>query len=133
MSTTTINPWTWQEKFGFSQAVLVESPQQTLYVAGQGPISPDGDLVHEGDLAGQAAATMDNLETVLAAGGMSLADVVQYAVHTTSLEDYFMSGAEQVVKRFAQVGNVPSGAIACQVVALAVPGMAVEISAIACR
>jgi enamine deaminase RidA (YjgF/YER057c/UK114 family) len=133
MRRQTINPWTWQDAFGFSQAVLVEAPQQTLYVAGQGPISPDGALVHEGDLAGQAVATMDNLETVLAEGGMTLADVVSYAVHTTSLEDYFSQGAEQVVKRFAQAGNVPSGAIACQVVALAVPGMAVEISAIACR
>jgi enamine deaminase RidA (YjgF/YER057c/UK114 family) len=133
MSTTTINPWTWQEKFGFSQAVLVESPRQTLYVAGQGPINPDGALVAEGDMAGQVAATMDNLETVLAAAGMTLADVVSHAVHTTSLEAYFAHGAGQVVKRFAAVRNAPSGAIACEVDALAVPGMAVEISAIACR
>ena len=133
MSSTTINPWTWQEAFGFSQAVLVESPQQTLYVAGQGPIDAEGRLVHEGDMAGQAAQAMDNVETVLAAGGMTLADVVRYDVHTTSLEDYFMSGAEQVAKRFAQSGNIPSGGIACEVVQLAVPGMAVEISVTACR
>ncbi len=133
MNKQTINPWTWQENFGFSQAVLVEAPQQTLYVAGQGPIDAEGRLVHEGDLAGQAAQTMDNVETVLAAGGMTLADVVRYDVHTTSLEDYFMNGAEQVVKRFAMAGNIPAGGIACEVVALAVPGMAVEISVTACR
>jgi enamine deaminase RidA (YjgF/YER057c/UK114 family) len=133
MNRQTINPWTWQESFGFSQAVLVESPTQTLYVAGQGPIDPDGTLVHEDDMAGQAALTMDNVETVLAAAGMTLADVVQYAVHTTSLQDYFTQGAEQVVKRFAEAGNTPSGAIACEVVALAVPGMAIEISVTACR
>jgi enamine deaminase RidA (YjgF/YER057c/UK114 family) len=133
MSSTTINPWTWQESFGFSQGVLVEAPRQTLYVAGQGPIDPDGQLAHEGDMAGQAALTMDNVETVLAAGGMTLADVVRYDVHTTSLEDYFMSGAEQVVKRFAQAGTIPAGGIACEVVKLAVPGMAVEISVTACR
>lgn len=133
MDRQTINPWTWQESFGFSQAVLVEAPQQTLYVAGQGPIESDGQLGHEGDMAGQAALSMDNVETVLAAGGMTLADVVRYDVHTTSLEDYFMSGAEQVVKRFAQAGNIPSGGIACEVVKLAVPGMAVEISVTACR
>ena len=133
MSNTTINPWTWQDAFGFSQAVVVESPQRTTYVAGQGPIDPEGQLVAEGDMAGQAAQTMDNVETVLAAAGMTLADVVRYDVHTTSLEDYFMQGAEQVVKRFAQAGNIPSGGIACQVVALAVPGMSVEISVIASR
>ena len=133
MSNQIINPWTWQEPFGFSQAVLVEAPQQTLYVAGQGPMSAEGHLVAEGDMAGQAAQTMDNVETVLAAGGMTLADVVRYDVHTTSLEDYFTQGAEQVVKRFAEAGNIPSGGIACQVVALAVPGMAIEISVIASR
>lgn len=133
MKKQTINPWKWQEAFGFSQAVLVEAPQQTLYVAGQGPIDPDGNLVHEDDMAGQVTQTMDNIEAVLAAGGMTLADVVRYDVHTTSLQDYFTQGAEQLVKRFAEAGNVPSGGIACQVVALAVPGMAVEVSAIACR
>lgn len=133
MSNTTINPWTWQENYGFSQAVLVEAPQQTLYVAGQGPIDPEGTLVCEGDMAGQVAQTMENLETVLAAGGMSLVDVVRYDVHTTSLQDYFMHGAEQVVKRFAQSGNIPAGGIACQVAALAIPGMSIEISVIASR
>lgn len=133
MNKQTINPWTWQERFGFSQGILVEDPQQTLYVAGQGPISADGDLVHEGDIAGQVSATVDNAEAVLAQAGMTLADVVRYDVHTTSLQDYFAHGAEQVVKRFAEAGNIPSGGIACQVVALAVPGMQVEISMIACR
>ena len=30
-----INPWTWQDQLGSSQAVLVSQPKQTLYVAGQ--------------------------------------------------------------------------------------------------
>ena len=133
MNRQIINPWTWQENFGFSQAVLVEAPSQTMYVAGQGPIDADGNLVHEGDMAGQSARTMDNVETVLAAGGMTLGDVVRYDVHTTSLQDYFTNGAEQVVKRFAQAGIIPAGGIATEVPALAVPGMAVEVTVIACR
>ena len=133
MNRQIINPWTWQESFGFSQAVLVEAPSQTMYVAGQGPIDADGHLVHEGDMAGQSALTMDNVETVLAAGGMTLGDVVRYDVHTTSLQDYFTNGAEQVVKRFAQAGIIPAGGIATEVPALAVPGMAVEVTVIACR
>jgi enamine deaminase RidA (YjgF/YER057c/UK114 family) len=133
MNKQNINPWTWQERLGFSQAVLVEAPRHTMYVAGQGAIDPDGSLVHEGDMAGQVAVTMDNVETVLAAGGMTLADVVRYDVHTTSLEDYFMQGAEQLVKRFAQADNIPAGGIACEVSALAVPGLTVEVTVTACR
>ena len=133
MNRQIINPWTWQEQLGYSQAVLVEAPAQTMYVAGQGPIDPDGNLVHEGDMAGQAMQVMDNVETVLAAGGMNLGDVVRYDVHTTSLPDYFVNGAEQVVKRFAQAGILPAGGIATEVPALAVPGMAVEITVTACR
>jgi enamine deaminase RidA (YjgF/YER057c/UK114 family) len=133
MNKQTINPWTWQDRLGFSQAVLVEGPQQTMYVAGQGSIDPDGNLVHEGDMAGQVSVTMDNIETVLAAGGMTLADVVRYDVHTTSLQDYFTQGAEQLVKRFAHADNIPAGGIATEVPALAVPGMSVEVTVTACR
>ncbi len=133
MNKQTINPWTWQEALGFSHAVLVESPQQTMYVAGQGSIDPDGNLAHEGDMANQVSLAMDNVETVLAAGGMSLGDVVRYDVYTTSLEDYFIKGAEHLVTRFAQAENIPAGGIATEVPALAVPGMAVEITVTACR
>jgi len=134
MNKRTINPWTWQDQLGYSQGLLVEHPTQTLYAAGQGSIDTDGNLVHEGDVAGQTARAMDNVETVLAAAGMTLADVVRYDIHATDLQDYFMSGGhEQVAKRFAQAGNVPAGGIATQVPALAVPGMAVEITVTACR
>ncbi len=134
MNKRTINPWTWQDQLGYSQGVLVEEPRQTLYAAGQGPMDADGNLLHDGDVAGQAAQAMDNVETVLAEAGMTLADVVRYDIHATDLQDYFMSGGhEQVAKRFGQAGNIPAGGIATQVPALAVPGMAVEITVIACR
>jgi enamine deaminase RidA (YjgF/YER057c/UK114 family) len=134
MNKNTINPWTWQDQLGYSQGVLVTEPRQTLYAAGQGSMDADGNLLHDGDVAGQAAQAMDNVQTVLAAAGMTLADVVRYDIHATDLQDYFMSGGhEQVAKRFAQAGNIPAGGIATQVPALAVPGMAVEITVIACH
>ena len=132
MKKQTINPWTWQDELGYSQGVLVSQPQRTLYAAGQGPVAADGRLLHEGDVAGQARLTMDNVETVLAAAGMSLADVVRYDVHTTNLEDYFIHGHAEVVKRFAEAGVVPAGGIATEVPGLAIPGMQVEITVIAC-
>ncbi len=134
MRTTTINPWTWQDQLGFSQGVLVEEPRQTLYAAGQGPVDADGNLVHEGDVAAQARHTMDNIETVLAAAGMTLGDVVRYDIYAVGLHDYFMGGGHaEVVKRFAEAGVVPAGGIATEVAALSIPGMQVEITVTACR
>ena len=83
--------------------------------------------------AGQARLAMDNVETVLVAAGMTLEDVVRYDVHVTDLGDYFAHGHEHVAKRFAEAGVVPAGGIAAQVSALAVPGMAVEITVVAAR
>jgi enamine deaminase RidA (YjgF/YER057c/UK114 family) len=126
-STTTINPWTWNEAYGYSQGVLVEAPRRTFYASGQGSLDADGNLVHEGDVGAQAALTMDNVETLLTAAGMTLADVVRYDVYTTDLETYFMKGHGEVAGRFAQAGVVPASGIATQVSALAVPGMQVEV------
>ena len=133
MEKQTINPWSWQDGFGYSQGVLVTHPQATLYAAGQGSVDADGNPVNAGDMAGQAAQTMDNIETVLAEAGMTLADVVRFDVHTTDLQPYFEQGHEQVAKRFAQVGPFPAGGIATQVSALALPPMLVEITVTACR
>lgn len=132
MKKQTINPWTWQENHGYSQGVLVVQSQRTLYAAGQGPVDADGGLLHEGDVVAQARHTMDNVDTVLAAAGMSLSDVVRYDIHTTDLQDYLIHGHAEVAKRFAEAGVVPAGGIATEVAALAIPGMQVEVTVIAC-
>ena len=128
-----VNPWSWQDGFGYSQGVLVTNPTATLYAAGQGAVDADGNPVCLGDMPGQVAQAMDNVEAVLAEAGMTLADVVRFDVHTTDLQGYFEQGHEQVAKRFAQVGPFPAGGIATQVPALALPPMLVEITVTACR
>lgn len=133
MQKQTINPWTWQDQLGYSQGVLVVEPRQTLYAAGQGPVDSEGNLVHESDVAAQTRHTMDNVETVLDAAGMTLADVVRYDIHTTNLQDYFAFGHAELVKRFAEADVVPAGGIATEVSALAIPGMLVEVTVTACR
>lgn len=133
MKKHTVNPWSWQDQLGFSQGVLVEHPTRTLYAAGQGPVDADGQVVCEGDMAGQAHAAMDNVATVLAAAGMGLEDVVRYELYTTDLQAYFTQGHEHVVKAFASAGVVPAGGVATQVSALALPGMQVEVTVTACR
>ena len=131
MKNQTINPWSWQDDYGYSQGVLVVQPQRTLYAAGQGPVDADGRLLHEGDVAAQARRTMDNVEAVLDAAGMSLSDVVRYDIHATDLHDYFVHGHAEVVKRFSEAGVVPAGGIATEVPALSIPGMLVEVTVVA--
>lgn len=128
---TPVNPWAWQEPLGYSQGVLVSNASRTLWAAGQGPMSADGALLHEGDIAGQARVTMDNVAAVLAGAGMTLADVVRYDVHTTDLAGYFQHGHAEVAGRFAAAGVVPAGGIATEVPALSVPGMLVEVTVVA--
>lgn len=131
MKKQTINPWSWQDALGYAQGVLVTHARRTLYAAGQGPMDAEGRLVHEGDVGAQARLTMDNVEAVLHEAGMTLADVVRYDIHTTDLQDYFVHGHAEVVKRFAEAGVVPAGGIATEVPALSVPGMLVEVTVIA--
>ena len=66
-------------------------PRQTLYAAGQGPWTPRATWSTTATCRTGAQA-MDNVETVLAAAGMTLADVVRYDIHATDLQDYFRAG-----------------------------------------
>jgi enamine deaminase RidA (YjgF/YER057c/UK114 family) len=129
-TTTAVNPWTWQEQMGFSQGVLVEGASRTLYAAGQGSVDSDGRPLHAGDMHAQVAQVLDNVETVLAAAGMTVRDVVRYEVFTTDLDAYFAASG-QVAQRFGSPS--PAGGIAAQVSRLAYPEMLVEIRVTAVR
>jgi enamine deaminase RidA (YjgF/YER057c/UK114 family) len=89
MKRTPINPWTSSIALGFDQAELVEGHQRTLYISGQDAVDHDGNAQHPGDMAAQLEMALDNLEAVLAAAGMTLANVVRLTVYTTDLGEYF--------------------------------------------
>ena len=134
---TSVNPWTWQEALGYSQGVLVEHPHRTLHLSGQCSIGPDGTPLHLGDMAGQAQQAMDNVQTVLDAAGLTLADVVRYDVYTTDIGTYLTSGHQHVAGRFAGAGVgagvLPAGGICAQVQSLAMDGLMVEVVVTAVR
>jgi hypothetical protein len=50
-----INPWTWQDGFGFVQAVEVQGGR-ILVCAGQASIDAEGRVAHPGDMAAQTPA-----------------------------------------------------------------------------
>ena len=122
-----VNPWTWQDAFGFSQGWRVDGVESVVFVSGQGPVSPDGALVGEGDFETQVRRTFENLRTVLEDAGASLGSIVKLGVYLTdigTLRDYGRVRGEFLP-------GPPPASTAVQVGALAIPGMMVEVEAIA--
>jgi enamine deaminase RidA (YjgF/YER057c/UK114 family) len=81
-----INPWVWQDQFGFSQAIETKNVSRILRCAGQTSVNADGTPQHEGDMGAQMALALDNLETVLRAADMSLANVVRLNAYVTDID-----------------------------------------------
>lgn len=59
-----------------------------LFVSGQGPLDPVTRTVVEGDIEVQTRRTLDNLLSVLAAGGATLANVVNMRVILRDVSDF---------------------------------------------
>lgn len=78
-----VNPWSWQDQLGFSQAWRVDGPQSIVFLAGQAPISPDGKLVGEEDFEAQARQVFENLRTVLEQSGATFQTIVKLTVYLT--------------------------------------------------
>jgi len=127
MSKTPVNPWTWQDRRGFTQAWRVEAPAAILFVSGQVPLDDDGDLVAPGDFDGQARRTFENLGRVLDEAGGTFGDIVKLTVYLTDmarLPDYGRIRAEYIRGR-------PPASTAVGVTALAVAGLMIEVEATA--
>jgi enamine deaminase RidA (YjgF/YER057c/UK114 family) len=131
MEQRVINPWKWQDQFGFAQATEVKGATRTLYVAGQAAIDADGHPAHAGDMGAQVKLALDNLETVLKQSGYNFAHVVRLNVYTTDV-DALVPHWGQIVERVTGAG----GKFACflgGVKRLAFPELMVEIEATAAQ
>jgi enamine deaminase RidA (YjgF/YER057c/UK114 family) len=84
---TAINPVSWSLKLGFDQAELIEGHRRELICSGQDAVDVDGNPQHPGDIAAQLEMSVDNLEAILAAADMTLANVVRLNVYTTDFDD----------------------------------------------
>jgi enamine deaminase RidA (YjgF/YER057c/UK114 family) len=126
-----INPWKWQDQFGFVQANEISGGQQILYCAGQASVDAEGRPAHEGDMRAQINQALDNLETVLAEAGFSLSSVVRLNYYTTNVEQLFANW-DVVMNRLTQAGCRP-GSTLLGVSCLAFPQLLVEIEATAVK
>ena len=127
MEKTQVNPWSWQDQFGYSQAWRVDNAQAVVFLAGQVALSPDGQLVGEGDFAAQCRQVFENLQAVLDEAGATFENVVKVTVYLpdiTNLQEYRRVKAEFVT------GRQPAST-ALEVKGLAFPGLMVEVEAIA--
>lgn len=125
MERTAVNPVTWSLELGFNQGEVVSGQTRTLYVSGQTAMSPDGVPQHEGDLAGQLALCVDNLEAVLTEAGMTLAHLVRLNVYTTDVDGLFPHYGV-LAARLGAAGVAPTTTM-LGVTRLAVPGQLVEL------
>jgi enamine deaminase RidA (YjgF/YER057c/UK114 family) len=126
-----INPWTWQEALGYSQAIEIVAGQRVLYCAGQTASGPDGRARYAGDMRAQLSAALDNVEAVLGAGGYALRDVVRLNYYVTDIGAFF-AGFDAIRERLCASGAPPAGTL-LGVTRLARPELMVEMEATAVR
>ncbi len=124
---TQVNPWTWQDPRGFSQGWRVDGASSIVFVAGHGPLDDDGGMVGAGDFDAQTRQVFRNLQTTLEAAGATFADVVKVTVYLT---DITMLGRYGRIKR-EFMGDVHPTSTGLGVAGLGLPGMMIEIDAIA--
>jgi enamine deaminase RidA (YjgF/YER057c/UK114 family) len=82
-----LNPDGLHKNPAYSQLVVTKGPVKTIYVGGQNATSKTGEIVGKGDLKAQAAQTLSNLKTALAAGGASLSHVIKWNVYIVQGQD----------------------------------------------
>ncbi len=126
-----INPWTWQDQFGFVQANEVTDAERTLFTAGIVSVDQDGNLLHPGDMERQIDQTLDNMETLVRQAGFQLSDVVRFTYYTTDVEA-FASAGHVLGTRLADAACRPATSL-IGVAALFHPDCVVEIEAVASR
>jgi reactive intermediate/imine deaminase len=127
MERTQVNPWTWQDQFGFSQGWRIDDGRSVIFASGQTALSGEGEVVGAGDFEAQTRQALENLRTVLEAGGASLQSIVKLTVFVTDIQNLRDYG--RIKAEFIQGPQPASTAV--QVSALALPELMIEIEAIA--
>ncbi|MBL8045593.1 MAG: RidA family protein [Anaerolineales bacterium] len=124
-----INPWTWQDEFGYVQANAVSGVQRILYCSGQSANDATGAAVHAGDMRAQITLALDNLETLLRAANFTVADIVRLNIYVTDV-DKFLENYDAFIERLAGAGCRHAGSL-IGVARLAFPEMMIEVEATA--
>ena len=98
-----------------------------LFISGAAPLDEAGKLVGGDDVVAQTRQVFRNIEKILAAAGIGLGDVLKVTVYLTDIDD--RARINPVRQEYFGASRPASTLIG--VSALAVPGMKVEIEAVA--
>lgn len=129
MKRTAVNPWLWSLNFGYNQAEIIEGVGRQLVCAGQTAVDAGGNPQHPGDMRSQIALALDNLEAVLDAADMNLANVIRLGIFTTDVDET-MKHFDVLGSRFGPVKASPPMTL-LGVNRLAIPQLMFEIEATA--
>ena len=130
MERRAINPWAWQEQFGFAQAIDISDAKRTLLCSGQTSVDDEGNPVYPGDMAAQINKALDNLETVLREAGLGLSDVVRLNYYVTDVNAFLEAYESDTMSRLSQAGCRPAVTL-LEIAQLFLPEVLVEIEATA--
>jgi len=100
-----------------------------LFISGCGPFDSQRQIVGGDDAAAQAEQVLLNIGAVLEAAGMEFADILKVTVYLTDIND--RPKINPVRQRF--FGSARPASTLVEVSKLAIPGMKVEIEAVAAR
>ena len=116
--------WQWDDKIPLAQAVKVG---EVLYISGQIALDPSGALVGADDMKAQSQRVFGNIEAILRMAGGTLENVVKITAYLTDMSRY--GEYNEVRGKFLKDHRPASTTV--QVLALAFPGLLVEVEAIA--
>jgi enamine deaminase RidA (YjgF/YER057c/UK114 family) len=109
--------------------VVIATGSRMVFVAGQMSDDPDGDLVHHGDLAGQAQQVFANLGRALTAAGARPDQVVKITIYVVGHRREYLPVIERA--RVGLFGDHKPTDVLLGVQTLAAPGYLIEVDAIA--
>lgn len=129
MQRTPVNPWDWSLKLGYNQAEIVTGMSRQVICAGQTSVDANGSPQHPGDMRGQISLALDNLESVLAAAGLGLGNIVRLTIYATDVDEA-LKNFDLLGMRFGPIRCAPPMTLV-GVTRLAIPTLMFEIEATA--
>ena len=107
--------------------VRIDNPTSLIFLSGQLSRDAEGKLVGPGDMAEQTRQAIRNMQTVLAAAGGTLSDIVSTVVYTTDIRTFkdIVAARMEFFK-----DQLPTSTIV-EVNHLADPGLLIEFQAVA--
>jgi enamine deaminase RidA (YjgF/YER057c/UK114 family) len=114
---------------GYSHVVKVRNPGAFVFIAGQGPVDENLELVGAGDIEAQTRATFENIKRNLEVAGARFSDIVKMQVFVSDIATQQWP-VRNVRAEYIDIDN-PSVSTMIEVSKFAIEGMMIEIDVIA--